>query len=201
MKQALCNVLYQAYHRGWICSKDGNGSLNYGRDDIPGIYITPSGVDKYLIDPEDFIQILPNRTRVFKRHCLEGFETRPSGELAMHLALQQTTEQRCVLHLHPTNILAAMYSGLSLSKLALDFPEVHRYTRVGPTVSNLPAISPELAEETAKCLLDAQGCLQFDIVGQINHGVCAVGRTPWEAFEHVERLEHVCEIVLKSTRR
>ena len=38
----------------------------------------------------------------------------------------------------------------------------------------------------------------YDIVGQKNHGVCAIGANPWDAYEHIERLEHICEIVLKS---
>jgi L-fuculose-phosphate aldolase len=42
------------------------------------------------------------------------------------------------------------------------------------------------------------GALAFDIVGQSSHGVCAVAADPWEVYEHIERLDHVCEIVLKS---
>ena len=30
------------------------------------------------------------------------------------------------------------------------------------------------------------------------HGVCAVGKHPWDAFEHIERLEHICQIALAS---
>ena len=40
--------------------------------------------------------------------------------------------------------------------------------------------------------------LDFDIVGQVGHGICAVARDPWSAYEHIERLDHICEIVLKS---
>jgi ribulose-5-phosphate 4-epimerase/fuculose-1-phosphate aldolase len=39
---------------------------------------------------------------------------------------------------------------------------------------------------------------EYDIVGQANHGVCAVAMDPWAAYEHIERLDHICEIVLKS---
>ena len=42
------------------------------------------------------------------------------------------------------------------------------------------------------------GIRKFDIVGQKNHGVTAVGKDPWEAFEHIERVEHICQIVLAS---
>jgi L-fuculose-phosphate aldolase len=43
-----------------------------------------------------------------------------------------------------------------------------------------------------------EDCVMFDIVGQDRHGVCAVARDPWSAYEHVERLNHICEIVLAS---
>ena len=43
--------------------------------------------------------------------------------------------------------------------------------------------------------------VKYDIVGQAAHGVCAVGANPWDAYEHIERLEHICEIVLRSGRK
>jgi hypothetical protein len=73
---------------------------------------------------------------------------RPSGELDLHRRLQALLQQRAltVLHLHPTHIVAALYAGHRLAELSADFPEVTRYTRVGPTYPALPATSEELAE-------------------------------------------------------
>ena len=86
--------------------------------------------------------------------------------------------------------------------MAAEFPEVSRYTRVGPTVPVLPVTSSELASATHKAFTQWEttgtNILKFDIVGQKNHGVCAVGPNPWDAYEHIERLEHICEIVLSS---
>jgi L-fuculose-phosphate aldolase len=62
----------------------------------------------------------------------------------------------------------------------------------------LPAVSNELASATSASLNIKDGQIKFDIVGQANHGACSVGKNPWDAFEHIERLEHICEIVLKS---
>ena len=59
-------------------------------------------------------------------------------------------------------------------------------------------LSKELAEHTAQNLGIENGIRKFDIVGQKNHGVTAVGKNPWEAFEHIERVEHICQIVLAS---
>jgi L-fuculose-phosphate aldolase len=56
-----------------------------------------------------------------------------------------------------------------------------------------------LANETFKAMKEKDtNIIKYDIVGQANHGVCAIGPNPWDAFEHIERLEHICEIVLKS---
>jgi L-fuculose-phosphate aldolase len=66
----------------------------------------------------------------------------------------------------------------------------------------LPATSHELASATYDALTEkGSNKIKYDIVGQANHGVCAVGANPWDAFEHIERLEHICEIVLKSGKK
>ena len=93
----------------------------------------------------------------------------------------------------------AIYAGIDLQAISAEFPEISRYTRVGRTVGPLPALSRELAEATSDCLgVSNDGTIAFDIVGQSNHGVCAVAMDPWAAYEHIERLDHICEIVLKS---
>lgn len=92
-----------------------------------------------------------------------------------------------------------MYAGWDLQELAAEFPEVSRYTRVGPSVPVLPVTSEALALSTFDAMRkESSNILNCDIVGQANHGVCAVGKHPWDAYEHIERLEHICEIVLKS---
>jgi L-fuculose-phosphate aldolase len=63
----------------------------------------------------------------------------------------------------------------------------------------LLSLSRELADVTAECLgLRKDGTLAFDIVGQSKHGICAVAQDPWAAYEHIERLDHVGEIVLRT---
>jgi len=38
--------------------------------------------------------------------------------------------------------------------------------------------------------------LTCDVVSLDRHGAVSVGTDPWEAFEHIERLNHICEIAL-----
>lgn len=202
MLTAMGDVMRRAHDNGWITTRDGNISLKMsGKDQM---YITPSGWRKTIIHPEHIIKVelTPAGLKIPK-----GMN--PSGELLMHSRLQRWAKYtRSVVHLHPTHIIAAMYAGWDLQKLAAEFPEVSRYTKVGPTVPVLPVTSPELAAATFNAMTSSPNPagvapnfprkVCYDIVGQANHGVCAVGTNPWDAYEHIERLEHICEIVLKS---
>ena len=200
MLTAIGDVMRQCYDKGWITTRDGNVSLK--RRGSNCLYITPSGVRKNKVEVESIIKLkLENGEIVIP----EG--QKPSGELYMHYYIQRFAQDtRAVLHVHPTHVVAAIYAGFQLDKLCEQFPEISRYTRVAPNIPVLPATSRALAEATATHLLKMTvssnpkdcGILEFDIVGQANHGVCAVARTPWDAYEHVERLDHICEIVLKS---
>ena len=193
MLTAMGDVMRQAYKKGWITTRDGNISLCRRNSKI--LYITPSGWRKTIIHPEHMIKV-----QMTPAGCSIPRGTTPSGELDMHIRLQRYHKPtRAVVHLHPTNIIAAMYAGWDLQELAAEFPEVSRYTKVGPTVPVLPVTSVQLAHSTFHAMKEADtNILQYDIVGQKNHGVCAVGKNPWDAYEHIERLEHICEIVLKS---
>ena len=61
--------------------------------------------------------------------------TNPSGELHMHYLLTRGMPRtRAVVHVHATHVVAAIYRGFDLQKICHDFPEIYRYTRIGPTV-------------------------------------------------------------------
>jgi L-fuculose-phosphate aldolase len=193
MITAIGDLMRVCYERGWITTRDGNCSLR--RKNSSFVYITPSGWRKNLVYPELMIRMTMQPDKTLK--IPDG--TKPSGELHMHyLLLKEAATTRAVIHLHPTHVIAAMYRGFDLQHVATQFPEIFRYTHVGPTVPPIPATTRELGEATAKALGVNGSEVKFDIVGQANHGVCAVAADPWSAFEHVERLDHICEILLTS---
>lgn len=211
MLDTICEVLKCAYERNWISTRDGNAS--YRRKDEEYLYITPSGVRKqhlnaelifklkflneYKTSTEPWLDL--ERVNDYYQQKLIGLE--PSGELPLHVLVQRIVpENRVVLHLHPTYIVAAMYAGWNLQKLAEEFPEINRYTKVGPSVPIIPPISKELGFAAIKALnLNTEsGTVDFDIIGLDRHGIIAIGRDAWSAFEHVERLEHICKIALAS---
>ena len=213
MLETICETLVEAYRRNWITSRDGNVSIRH--HDRDHFYITPSGVRKQTLQPDQFkkIKIIDQINPVppfLTKGWQEEFYTdisanlRPSGELPLHFGLQKMMGQhsndvRVVVHLHPTYCVAAMHAGIELGSIARQFPELSRYTKVAYNVGDVSPISQELADWCHENLkLDDQGNIAYDIVGIKGHGVVAIDTSPWRAFEHIERLEHICKIVLAS---
>jgi L-fuculose-phosphate aldolase len=207
MLETVCEIFKEAYNRGWITARDGNASVRYQEQDY--FYITPSGVRKQFMQPEMFKKIKVNEgyfgqppQRMYTHEILDYTDVsanlKPSGEFPMHFGLQKqiSTPVRVVLHMHPTYTVAAMYKGIDLQKLLLEFPELSRYTTIAPTVPEIEPITQELADATIKNLEVHEGLVKYDIVGYDRHGVVAVDTSPWRAFEHIERLEHICKIIL-----
>ena len=220
MLETICEVLEDAYKRNWITSRDGNVSIRH--HDRDHFYITPSGVRKQTLQPDQFkkIRIVSTLRPGVVRHC--GVKTafdyswedisytdisaklRPSGEIPLHFGLQRAMGQhsndvRVVVHVHPTYCIAAMHAGIDLSTISAAFPELNRYTKVAPNVGDVKPISQELADQCHYRLeLDDRGNIAYDIVGIKGHGVVAIDTSPWRAYEHIERLEHIARIVLAS---
>jgi L-fuculose-phosphate aldolase len=99
---------------------------------------------------------------------------KPSGELHLHKLLQEKVpSDRSVLHLHPTYVIAAMHANIDLQKLEEEFPEINRYTKVGPTVPVIPPITKDLAEASVKAfhLNEETGEVDYHIIGLDRHGI------------------------------
>ena len=203
MLETICETLIEAYRRNWITSRDGNVSIRH--HDRDHFYITPSGVRKQTLQPDQFKKISIHGVLWQEEYYTDiSANLKPSGEIPLHFGLQRqlgqhATDVRVVMHLHPTYCVAAMHRGVELSELARDFPELSRYTRVGANVPDVEPISQELADACFRSFgLDQDGFTAADIVGIRGHGVVAIDTSPWRAFEHIERLEHICKIVLTS---
>ena len=202
MLETICETLVEAYNRNWITSRDGNVSIRH--HDRDHFYITPSGVRKQTLQPDQFKKIGILHQPVELPYSDISSNLKPSGEIPLHFGLQRKMGQhsddvRVVVHLHPTYCVAAMHAGIDLGTIVDAFPELSRYTRVAPNVGDVPPISQELADRCHENLqLDRDGNIAYDIVGIKGHGVVAIDTSPWRAFEHIERLEHICKIVLAS---
>jgi L-fuculose-phosphate aldolase len=205
MLETICDILVEAYKRNWITSRDGNISIRH--HDRDHFYVTPSGVRKQTLQPDQFkkIKIIKGPVTLWQEMPYSDISQglKPTGEMPLHFGLQREIgdhEVRVVTHIHPTYIVAAMHAGIELNDLTKDFPELSRYTRVAPNVGDVPPISQELGDQCHEKLglNNRTGELEYDIVGIKGHGVVAIDQTPWRSFEHIERLEHICKIVLAS---
>ena len=196
--------MLDAYKRNWITSRDGNVSIRH--HDRDHFYITPSGVRKQTLQPDQFKKI--KIVNSFEYRQLEytdiSAKLKPSGEIPLHFGLQRAMGQhaddvRVVVHVHPTYCIAAMHAGIDLATVSNAFPELNRYTKVAHNVGDVAPISQELADRCHENLnLDHHGNIAYDIVGIKGHGVVAIDTSPWRAYEHIERLEHIARIVLAS---
>lgn len=223
MLREICDVFKEAYRRGWITTRDGNAS--YRRPEQDWFYVTPSGVRKNEMVPDMCIKLdiddkgwsrdrwLAADDGLLKQQLNRGLK--PTGELPMHWYLQRdlslTQHPRVVLHLHPTHVIAAArylqnnrtelpygMGPMDIPAVCSGFPEIFRYTRVGKTLDYIAPISQALADGVEKIMLNGGNELLCDVIAMESHGAVSVGSDPWEAFEHIERLNHVCEIFLLS---
>jgi L-fuculose-phosphate aldolase len=203
MLETIGEIFREGYRRGWITTRDGNASLRIANNDY--FHITPKGVRKQNLQPELFKKIaIDGDTWHALNYTPISDNLQPSGEIPMHWHLQRKidTETRVVLHMHPTHTVAAIRRGIDLTTLTEDFPELSRYTTVGPSVPMIPPITQELADRCRDHIgVDAHtGQCRYNVIGMDRHGAIAVDITPWRAFEHLERLEHICQIALLSGR-
>lgn len=179
----ISTTAHELYKRGWITTRDGNISVRDGGK----IYITRSSVNKAKLSSADILEI----DIVDNVPQTEGLN--PSIEFHMHWLILKDVEQGAVIHAHPPMVVAAMDGDDSLLRPALkEYPELTRYTKVGKIVPFIAPGEHKLAEKVWK---NIQGC---DIVGLKKHGVTSKGKNLEEAFEHIERFSHVCEIILWS---
>jgi len=199
MIETCSEIMAHAHAVNMITARDGNVSIRWGSQ--PYWFITPANVRKQQLQPAMWKKIS------IGGEILEYTEMsrnlRPSSEYPLHSKLQEklpeNVESRIVLHLHPTYTVAALHRGIKLEELTKDFPELGFHTKVASSVPDVPAKSEVLGDYCHKNLgLNDDGSVEYDIVGIKGHGVVSIAETPWRAFEHIERLEHICKIVLVS---
>lgn len=206
MLETCCQLMVEAYEKGLMTSRDGNVSLRtQGQDHF---WLSPTNVRKHTLQPDQFKKLAVHTHEDLSPVELSYTDIskylKPSGEFPIHFLLQQKIphdwETRVVMHVHSTYTVAAMHAGIKLEDLRKDFPEIARYTRVAPSTPDVPPISWDLAHACSERLeLDAvTGETKYDIVGIKGHGVVSMDKTAWRAYEHLERLEHICKIVLAS---
>lgn len=175
---AYCQLLH---HKGFLAANDGNVSVRLG----PGrILITPSGVHKGFLRPEELL-VIDEQGRL-----LEGTGA-PSGEVAMHLAaLSLRSDRQVVMHAHPPTCIAlSLFRNLRLNGV---LPEV--ILSVG-RITVVPYARPtsEALGEALRGYVEKNEALILE-----RHGTLTLGRSVHEAYALVERLEHAALVLHRA---
>ncbi len=181
MKKEIVEICRRLHARNLLASADGNVSVRLSDNEI---LFTPTGVNKgYLKEEEMAVVTLDNR-------IVKG---NPSGERLMHLEVyRRAPEAKAIVHAHPPTAIAWTVArpelkelpadGLSELILAVGRVPIAPYARPG-TLDMGSVLAPFLPE--CRVILLAR------------HGALSWGEDLNEAYNGMERLEHIAQI-LKS---
>ncbi len=166
------------YARGLIAGGDGNISA---RIDSDRIMITPSGVCKGFLSPDDLVIINGQGRHVSGRN-------KASSESAMHLHIyQKRSDVTVCVHAHPPYATAFAVAGIPLAEKVL--PEVVVFVGDIPLADYAPPGTELVARSLDKYIADHNAFLLK------NHGLVTVGQTFEEAYNRLETVEHFARIL------
>jgi methylthioribulose-1-phosphate dehydratase len=185
----LCAVAKACYGRGWVPATSGNFSVRWGRR----IYITPTGLDKGTLAPEDLLEIDING-------AVLGGNGRPSAETSLHTVIyRERVHAKAILHVHTiwNTLLSGKFAsqgsvpleGYELLK-GLSGVASHEHTERVPILENTQVYS-SLAEHFRDVL-----CSNADVHGVLlsRHGLYTWGESVAEARRHLEALEFLFDV-------
>jgi L-fuculose-phosphate aldolase len=167
------------WQKGWVAAQDGNISI---RLDDDRILCTPTGVCKGLMKPEDLIVCDAAGTKI------EG-SSGCTTEIAMHVAIYRLRpDVRSVLHAHPPFATGFAVAGRALNQALL--PEAIMHLGTVPVAAyGLPGTAA-LTEPMLPLIPN------HDALLMANHGAVAYGQDVYQAFFHMETVEHLAHVTL-----
>ena len=177
LKKEIVEVGRRTYERGYVASNDGNISA---RVDDKKVLITPTGVSKGYMKPEDLVLVDYDGT-------VQSQGKRPSSEVFMHLRIyRERPDVNSVCHAHPIHATGHAVAGLSLEKCVL--PEVIIVLGGVPLVEYGEPGTDDFFEPVLKYLQDHDAFLLA------NHGALTIGPDVLNAYHKMETLEHFAHI-------
>lgn len=164
------------HDKGYIDATSGNISA---RLDAHHVLITPGGVAKWLLSPDDLLVVDLDGN-------IQG-KGSPTSEMPMHLVCYQQREDiQGVVHAHPPHAVALTIAGIPVQQFII--PEAIVFLGLIPT---LPYATPSSEENGERV---RQFITQHDVLMLTNHGSLTVADSVWNAYLKLETLEHVAII-------
>lgn len=177
IKRDIIQVGKRVYERGYVASNDGNISA---RVDDKKVLITPTGVSKGYMSPDDLVLV-----DMDGKVLSQG--KKPSSEVIMHLNIyKERPDVNSVCHAHPIYATGHAVAGISLEKCVL--PEVIIVLGGIPLVEYGEPGTEQFFEPVRKYLKDHDAFLLA------NHGALTVGTDVLNAYHKMETLEHFAHI-------
>lgn len=159
----------------------GNLSIYNRKENL--VAIKPTGVDYFLMKPEDVVVVTPDGNTV------DG-KLKPSSEIRFHLALyQHRSDVNAVVHTHQ------VYA-TTIACMGWELPAVHYL--VGYSGNKVPLAkyatfgSQELCDNIIAAIGNYNACLMA------NHGIVTVGADLLSAFNAAEELELVSRLYYQT---
>lgn len=180
-REQLVAIMHRIYANGMTTLSGGNLSI---RDDNGDVWITPAGIDKGKLTPNDIMCVRADGTTLGPH--------RPSTELPFHRAIYRLRpDLRAIVHAHPPALVS-----FSIVRQVPDTRIVPQANRVCGPVGYAPYAPPgseALGEQIASAFANG-----YDIIILENHGAAAAGRTLLEAFHRLETLDFCARTHLRA---
>lgn len=180
-KEALAGICHMLYQRNLVTACDGNISSKVSKDHI---LLTPSGMNKGLLLPEDIIVL------DLSGNTVEG-NGRASKEYPMHqLIYQMRPDVKAVIHTHPVFATAFALAGRNipdnyLIETTMMLPDIALAEYAPPGTQALAeAIRPHVPVSNAILLK--------------NHGALTYGKDLTDAYNKMEVLESIAKTIIMS---
>jgi len=181
LRKEITLICHKMYEKDLISATDGNVSARLSDGSI---LITPSGLAKGDISPEEMLRIDMEGKK------LSGFG-KPSSETNMHLEVYRVRpDVMAVVHAHPPTAVAFSIAGISLAGCVI--PEVILTMGEIPTV---PYATPGTGEAG---LVIREPLANFDAMILDRHGSITVGKNLQKAYHHLEKIEHAARVTLAA---
>lgn len=185
LRREMVRVGRLLWERGYVAATDGNLSARLGQERL---LVTPSGASKGFLTVDQLIPIRL-RGRNLGPYAARGHE--PSSEIGMHLEVyRQRPDVEAVIHAHPPVAVAFSIAGVSLARCVL--PEVIVTLGAIPTTEYATPGTIEVAQSIRQAVRD------YDAVLLAHHGSLTLGKTLWEAYLRLEKVEHTAQITLAA---
>jgi L-fuculose-phosphate aldolase len=185
LRQEMVRVGRLLWERGYVAATDGNLSARLGSDRLMA---TASGLSKGFLSTNDLVMLRLDGSPV---SSYRGRDQKPSSEISMHLEVyRQRPDVRAVVHAHPPMATAFSIAGVSLARCVI--PEVVVTLGSIHTTEYATPGTGEVPESIRQSIKD------YDAIILTHHGSLTVGRTLWEAYLRLEKVEHTAQITLAA---